>query len=611
MMRRIFTYIMMFMLFGVTYADDINVTITAPKGVEVGEPFRLSYEIDTQDISNFQSPNFDGFQQIDFHRGSSSSMTIINGRTTSKSSTTFTYILSAQRSGDLTIPPASIIIDGKVHKTKSIPIHVVNSGSQPSGSGGVQSQSQNTPPSSGSMGGVTPPPSSNSSQGSVPANDGSLFIRVTTSKTRVYIQEAILLTYTIYADPHISVSGFQGKLPVLNGFHIQEIEPDHDQRLETLNGKSYNTAIWKQYVLFPQAEGEIEIPSISCEAHITETSGYMDPFGFMPRTRTISKEIQSSPLTLHVLPLPPSPDTYYGAVGEFTMSSTLNKSSLKSGDVLSLKVKINGIGNMRLIDTPRLSFPGTFETYDCKTEDNFELTLSGHKGSKTFEYLAVPRDGGVYTIPSMEFTYFDPEQKSYKTLSTQPYTVNVTSDGSQISAPSEVEELSHDIKYIKTGAIDYHSDQSRVLFSWKWILSYILSLLAFVVVLIYFYRTRMSETSDLSSRKRASKLALKQLRRAETMLSIGDSSHFYDELLNVLYTFTQNKLGISNSDFSKDKVVSLLTSHGVDESLISEYISTVDACEFARYSPSSLQQPMSVYYDKALNIISKLDSCIK
>lgn len=604
MQKRINLFILLSLHSILLLADNVSISISAPKEVGVGDQFRVSYEISSHQISHFESPDFDGFRILDNHQSSSSSTTIINGQVSTKSSTTFTFLLSAPRAGEFIIGSARIHINGETYSTKKIPIRVT---AQPSGhassSALPSTYSNNQTPS--------PPPLSHPTPSSPDTRNSNLFVRAIASKTKVYEQEAILLTYKIYASQELYVTGFQAKLPVLNGFHIQELEPDHSQSSETYNGKVYNTAVWKQYVIYPQSTGTCEIPSVPCVATISIPNGYMDPFGMFPRTETQEKEIKANALSIEVQPLPSPPSTFYGGVGDFNISSSINKRKFKAGEVLSLKVNITGTGNLKLIETPTIDFPTSFETYDCKVVDDFELTRSGHEGSKVFEYMAVPQQGGQYTIPSLQFTYFNSSLKSYQTLTTHPYTIDVTSNGA-ITPQTEVEELDKDIKHIKLGDVDLRQDNYSQLYSWKWIIAYILSVIIFIVLYILLHGMfPPSASNSIEKRKTANKLAMRQLEKSRMLMQSGKSQEFYVELLNALYTFPQNKLNISNEEFNKENVRQILEDHQVPIPVIDEYLSLVDECEFTHYTSGLSDHPMEDYYNKAMSLISQLDNSIK
>lgn len=577
-------------------AKDVPVKISSPKSVTAGEPFRISYEIGTNDIKDFKSPAFKGFHLIDSHQSSSSSITNINGKFSSQSSTTITFILEAEAEGDYIISPASMYADGNKITTRQIPIHVSASPVRSNGNNVAPGYSQSAPDNGQSVTSQT--------------NDNKdLFVRAIVSKQKVYEQEAVLLTYKIYT--RTNAYGFQGQLPVLDGFHIQEIELEPNQTQETYNGKQYMTAIWKQYVLYPQLIGKCEIPSITCEATVVTQNGFIDPFGMMPRTTTSTKRMQTPAIRIDVLPLPDSPDTFSGAVGNFKLTSSINKTKLKANDVLSVKVKISGAGNFKLMETPEFKFPDGFETYDSKVSDDIILTPKGNEGTKTFEFLAVPRESGRFVIPEMKFTYFDPSSQSYNTLSTQSYNVTVDIGDMEQKLEEAASEQNKDIRYIKTGTKNLQKNISEKLYSTKWILAYLLSIIAYLAGIGILRYHDINVFNNGSVKKNANRVAMKQLKTAKTKMDAQERDSFFDELLNTLYSYTINKFGIEKEKLNKDNIRIIFESHHVDSGIADSFINLVDDCEFARYAPSNQTKPMSDYYENAIQLISSLESCTK
>ncbi len=581
------------------FAENVTITITAPKSVGPGETFPVSYEIGTQGVTDFEYPEGKGFQIVDTRRSSSSSTTIINGAVTTKSSTTITLFIKSPDSGNFTVGPAKVHIGNKIYTSKSVPITVVAGGSA-----NASTSQGNTTTSQGSFQSST-----------VPKRDDSLndiFVRAVLSKTKVYEQEAVLLSYRIYASTNLYVTGFQGKLPVLNGFLIQEVEPDRTQSSETINGRRYNTAVWKQYVLYPQSSGTNEIPSIDCEATISIERGFIDPFGMIPRTETRSKKMKSHPAKLDVMPLPsPAPSSFSGGVGDFSVDSKLNKHSFKTGDVLSVKVTVNGTGNLRLMNSPTAVFPDNFETYDTKTSDNYDITSMGHSGSKTFEFLAVPKKEGHYNISGVEFTYFDPQSGKYITKQTNAFSIDVEK-GDDALLQTDVEELNHDIHHIKTGDVELNDSINQVLFSWRWLIAYLVVIIAFIPLFYYTRKySRQSLENPFLKRKRAGKAAIRHLSVSKSLIQEGNSIDIYNNLLNALSSFIIDKLNIDKEQYTKDNIRNILIARGVDSDLINEYQLLVNDCEFARYTSSSTVKSAEECYSRTIEIINKLDSILK
>ena len=445
-MRKVILFFILISTVIGAWADGITFTANAPEVVVSGDQFRLSYTINSQKVRDFRAPSIQGFEVLmGPSRSTQSSTQIINGNVTSTSTITFTYILMAGKEGTYKIPGATIVADGNNYTSNSVEIKVLppDQSSSNAGSGSSARSSRNQ----ANSGKIT---------------DKELFMTATASKTNVYEQEAILLTYKVYTQ--VNLTNLRGDIPDLKGFHTQEVELPNQKTfsLEHYNGRNYNTTIWRQLVLFPQQTGKIEIPSVTFEGTVSQMVASADPFDAFfngGNYVNINKNLVTPKLTINVKELPEGkPANFSGGVGEFTLSSSISTQDLKTNDAVTIKLVISGTGNMKLINTPEVAFPQDFEIYDPKVENKFNLTRNGLAGNKVIEYLAIPRHAGTYTIPSIEFSYFDLKSQSYKTLKTDAYTLNVAKgegNSDQVVAnftsKEDLKVLGQDIRYIKTG----------------------------------------------------------------------------------------------------------------------------------------------------------------
>ncbi len=589
-------------------ADNISFHASAPSVVEVGERFRVQYSVNSQDVSHFSYPNFDGFDVIYGPSTSSqSSVQFVNGKMSQSSSLTYTFTMVAQKTGTYTIPAASIQVGDATYKSKSMKIQVVASSG-----GNQQSQGQSKRNSQA----ASRPQSSEISS-------SDLFMTATASRTKVYEQEAILVTYKLYT--LVNLTQLDHKLPTLDGFQIQEINLPRTKEFttESYNGKIYHTVVWTQYVLFPQKSGTLEIPSITYEGVVIQQNRAIDPFEAFFNGNSglieVKKKIATPKLTIHVSPLPSKPANFSGAVGSFSVSSSVNTDKVKANDAITLKIRVKGTGNMKLISAPEVNFPNDFETYDAKTNDHFSLTHSGLTGTREFEYLAVPRHPGKYTIPAAEFVYFDTGSHTYKTLKTEPYTITVEkgsgSNGSMssyVNNQQDVKELNQDIRYIKTNAVRLHRQDDNLFGSWKYWGAYILPLAIFIVMLIV-GRKRIQDNANIakSRGRKANKVAQKRLKTADKLLRENNPTEFYDEVMRALWGYIADKLNIPLATLNKENVNMQLTGKQVDQTLIDEFIKALDECEFARYAPGNPNENMESVYERAVNVIEKMENSIR
>lgn len=611
-MRKIALFMLVTVMSLCALADDkVSFTATAPEAVAVGDQFRLSYTVTTQNVRDFRVPSFKGFDVLMGPSPSrQSSVQIINGKTTSTRSITYTYILMATAEGSYTLPAASIVADGEQILSNAVEIKVLPADkAAASGTGSSQSNGRTG--------------TSRASASSVA--DSDLFIRATVSKSSVYEQEAFLLTYKIYT--LVDLRGFDNvKLPDFKGFHSQEVELPTNRRwsLEHYNGRNYQTTIYRQFVLFPQQAGKLTIEPARFDASVARAMQTIDPFEAFfnggSNYMEIKKPLITPRITIDAKPLPAGkPEGFSGGVGDFNISATISSNSVKTNDAVTLKLIISGTGNMKLMDTPEVHFPEEFEIYDPKVDNKFRLTNNGLSGNQVIEYLAIPRTEGDYTIPPVQFSYFDCKSQTYKTLSTEAFPLHVekgSGDATQVVAnfvsKEDLKVLNQDIRYIKLGDVSL-SPRGRFflgsLACWLW---YVVPALAFVVLFVL-YRKQIAANANLAyvRTKKANKMAVKRLKSAGRLLAEGKQNDFYDEVLKALWGYVADKLSISTSSLTKDNVADKLRQHGVDDTLVGDFLSLLDTCEFARFAPGEGTQGMDKVYAAALDVMGKMENSIK
>ena len=589
---------------GVMADEKISFTADAPEVVVSGDQFRLTFTINSQKIRDFRAPNIQDFEVLmGPSRSQQSSTQIINGQVTSTSSITFTYILMADKEGTYTIPGATVMVNGNTHTSNSVKIKVLPP-DQDAGQGNKSS-------------------SRNQVAGSK-ITDKELFITATASKTNVYEQEAFLLTYKVYTQ--VNLTNLHGDTPDLKGFHTQEVELPRQKTfsLEHYNGKNYSTTIWQQFVLFPQQSGKLEIPSITFDATVAQMVASADPFDAFfnggSNYVNINKKLVTPKITINVKELPEGkPANFSGGVGEFTLSSSISTQELKTNDAVTIKLVISGSGNMKLINTPEVGFPQDFEIYDPKVDNKFNLTRDGLAGSKVIEYLVIPRHAGDYTIPPIEFSYFDLKSQSYKTLKTEPYSLKVAKgegNSDQVVAnftnKEDLKVLGKDIRYIKTGETNLQPKDNYFFGTIGYYLWYIIPLVLFITFMVI-YRKQAIENANVAKvrTKKANKVATKRMKNAGKLLAEKKQEAFYDEVLKALWGYISDKLNIPVSQLSKDNIEEKLNEYGVTSELVTDFINTLNECEFARYAPGNQNEAMDKVYASALDVISKMENSIK
>lgn len=582
-------------------ADKVSFTASAPDAVVVGDQFRLSYTVTTQKVKDFRAPSIKGFDVLmGPSRSQQSNTQIVNGNVTSTSSITFTYILMANNAGEYTIPGASIVADGDQMVSNSVRIKVL-----PQDQGDSNSSSSS---------------STHSSSGTGVSNQ-DLFITASASKTNVYEQEAFVLTYKIYTrESNLQLNN--AKLPDFKGFHSQEIEMTTNARWtpEHYQGRNYYTTVYRQFVLFPQQSGKLYIDPAQFQMTVGKPVQSDDPFDAFfnggSNVIEIKKSISTPKIAINVNPLPAGkPADFSGGVGEFNISSSINNKELKTNDAITIKLVISGTGNLKLISNPEIKFPDDFEVYDPKVDNQVRLTREGLTGNKVIEYLAIPRHAGTYKIPGVSFSYFDIRSKSYKTLKTEEYVINVekgAGNADQVIAnftnKEDLKVLGEDIRYIKQNEVTLQPKGSFFYGSMTYWLFYIIPALAFII-----YRKQAAENANVAKMrtKKANKVATKRMKLAGKLLSENKKDAFYDEVLKALWGYISDKLNIPVSRLSKDNIEEKLRNHGVNEELIKEFLNALNDCEFARFAPGDENQAMDKVYSSSIEVISKMENSIK
>ena len=607
-MKKVFLTTLILLTTLAAVADEVTFVTSAPKAVVVNQQFRLKYTVNRHNVKEPRLPQISDFRILSGpSRSQQSSTQIINGNVTSSQSLTFTYILVAEKEGEFTLPGATVSVDGNEITSNKVTVKVLP---QDKANAARQSASQ------GSRGQRQP------GNTSVDIATNDLFMTATLNKTNVVEQEAVLLTFKVYSA--VNLTALNGKIPDLKGFQIQEVElpPEKEWQLEHYNGRNYRTILWQQYVLFPQQSGEIEIPSATFEGVVAQQVRPIDPFDFFGGSNyvEVKKELRTPRLKLNVQKLPSGkPEGFSGAVGSFKISSSVSATELKANEAVTLRLVISGTGNMKLIKTPEAEFPEDFEVYDPKVDNKFSLRTNGFSGNKVIEYLAIPRFGGDYTLPSIKFSYYDIASKQYKTIETESYLLKVekgsNEDNAAVAAYVSKEELKllgQDIRFIKRGEAQFARKGDHLFGSTLYYIYYIIPLLLFVLYIVIHHK-KVAENANIAAlrTKKANKVAVKRLKVAKKFLKENRKSEFYDEILKTLWGYMSDKLSIPVSQLSKDNIAVELEKKGVEAQLIAEMNNVLNECEFARYAPGDAGEAMDKVYKMSIEAISKMENSIK
>jgi len=617
MNRYLLSAILMIMIIVGARAQEVKLTASARNMVSVGDRFQLTYTVNNKG-GQFTGPKIKDFRVLSGPNISTSqNYQVINGKMSQSISVSYVYYLQAFTEGKFEIPAAMIEIDGETISSRPLSIEVLK-GNAPAGNASGNNASNNP------------------NQGSENITSEDVFMRATVSNRNPYQGEQIIVSYKIYS-AMVGISGIDFEnLTSFPGFWVNNLTDRNKEIVQTeevINGREYISAELYKVALFPQKSGEVIIDpkKMSCTAQIRVQgnrkardpffdSFFDDPF-FNNQYRNVPIEIQSNAVKLNVKPLPieQKPAGFSGAVGRFGMQGSIDQSNLIVNDAVTLKLMISGSGNLELINTPDINWPPDFENYEPKITKNIRTTNSGISGSRTFEFLAIPRSAGDFTVGPIELSYFDPSSGQYKRVSTQAFEIHVEKGDQPSSsvtysgvAQEDIMYLGQDIRYIKTGNFTL-SSRGQFLFAST---SYYMLLLAPLVVLILLSlliisnRKKRSNVAMVRNRK-ATKVARKNLKIANVFLKSQQREEFYTEVSRALWGYLSDKFNIPLSDLSMDSVRERLSEKNVSEESIDTFIEVLNKCEFARFAPGESTDLMNEIYQESIMFISRIEGELK
>ncbi len=600
-MRQILIMILFFSCYTL-FAEDVSFTVSAPGSVQVGQQFRLVYSLNAKP-KNYYEPDLRNFRILSGPtQSSSSSIQIVNGKMTQSHSYTYTYILQAIEEGEFTIQPAKVVIDKKEYLTEAVKIKVIKGQAQqqPGQSQGGQPRSQ---------------------QQAQTSDANNVYAIIHVNKTNVFQGEAIYATVKFYSKYEVVDYG-DPKMPNFEGFLIEDIgEVKPSFKTEVINGQYYVTVLFKNALLIPQITGEIIIEPFEWEVVYQKRvsnrprSIWDDFFGSYKNYKIA---VKSKPVKINVKSLPANkPIDFSGAVGTFSLKTSIDKNQIKANDAINLKAIISGSGNIKLINAPKINFPADFEIYDPKINLNTQATASGVSGTKTFEYLIIPRHAGEYTIPQFSFSYFDIISKQYKTLKSNEFKISVEKASEEDQSAVVVSGLSkedikffgQDIRFIKAGEVKFKPIGAFIFGTVNFYLTYLISFILFILIVII-WKNQIKQNANIQKLKnrKANKLARKRLKIAHKYLKENNKDLFYEEVIKAIWGYLCDKLTIPLSKLSKENTIETLTNKSIPEDDMKSIKELIDNCEFARYAPSSEDTAMDTIYSNAVKLISKLEN---
>ncbi len=558
--------------------------------VALGDVFSVKFTLENA-RGEITPPSFTDFDVV-FGPSTSSSFQFINGK--QSSTMTVSYTLRPRAVGSYTIGAASARVSNKLLKSKSITVEVVE-GRSSAAAGGTQSR-----PQQGQQQG----------QQQARSNDANLIVQMQLSKRKVYQGEGILISFVLLSR-YNNIDLGETTFPGLNGFWTEDVKSgtvSWEADYEYIKGVPYRKAILRQQLLFPQRSGTIEIEPFKLSARVNRSF-------FNPGTEVSASSYAQS---IEVLPLPGgAPPSFNGAVGEYSFSGKVGKSNLQANDAIDLRVVISGKGNLKLVKAPLIDFPTDFEVYDPEVKDKIAVTAGGISGSRTYEYLVIPRYAGQYDLPKIEYSFFSPSRERYITESIGPFEITVEGEdgvvpeGQGAIARSRVEPLRADIRYIETSAETLKAKGS-MFFGSKLYYGLLVGPLFLFLLLVLFNKNRESILGDVKTirSKKAARLARKRLQIAKAAMDKNDSKNFYAEIFNAMYGYFSDKLNTQKAELTKPVIKAEFAARAIPETLAQEAIAIIETCEMARFAPISGQSDR-MFYQRVEAFIQKMEGAFK
>lgn len=605
--KYIFIISLLLFLQGIALPQSFSASVDNEK-VGVNDQFQVSFTFSAgnlNSINSFKPPSFEHFMVLS-GPNQSTSVQIINGAVSSTK--TFSYYIQPKETGKFTIGSASITFDGKSYTTNPLNIEVVKGSTNPQNNSSV------------------PQPSSpNVSNKEIADN---LFIKAIPDKQKAFLGEQVTVTYKLYTRLGIASQMSVNKLPQYSGCWAEELNTPNTISFTTemYNGKQYKVGVLKKVAIFPSQTGELDVTPMELTVPVeiqrkrNKSNNFFDnffndPFG---QVETYDYDAKSNVIKLKVTPLPSNdvPATFKGAVGNFTLSSSIDKKTAKTNEPINLKVTIAGTGNIGLLNTPEINLPTGFEQYEPKTTQqiNRDNKISG---KKEITYLIVPRIAGKKEIPPIKFSYFDLNKDKYVTLATESYDLDIEkgeSSGNTYTAGTQsgVKLLGDDIRYIKTNAADLELNNGILIYHVGfWIASGVPLILLIGLVLFKKRSDKIAGNQQLLKFQKAQKIAKARLNKAKELMNNKDQVGFYSEVSMALFGYLEDKLHLSKSEFSLENAIGILRNKKVEDSVLENLKSCAEKCEYIRFAPQKDGiSAMNEIYNDSANVIIEIEKTL-
>lgn len=601
-----------------SFAQKLTATASSTS-IGLNSAIRITFTLTGGQSEGFQQPSFVGFNAEGPYRSSSSNISTINGKTVMESSESWIYNVAPTKAGKLTIDAAKAKVGGKWISSNTISIDVSNTGTA------TNKQQQNQ---------------QNQTAQKADASATDLFVKAVADKSNIIQGEQVTVTYKIYTKVPLSQIGIN-KLPSFNGFwstDLMKLDDKTQQYNEVINGQKYVVADLRKVALFPQKSGKLNIDplEVECIAQIQVRTKANNPFNsffndpffndpffqnqFSVGYQEVKKKIKSNPLSISVAELPAKdrPDDFSGFVGSLSMETKLDKNQVRANEAINLTFKVSGKGNISLLDKLNIQFPPDFEVYDPQIDEKIATTNNEISGTKTFNYLVIPRTSGNFKLAPVTLSYFDKNKKAYITLTSGDIEIKVgKGDGSAASVTGgsnkeDIKYISSDIKFIDNKIFKVYPKGQFFFASILYFALLLLPVALFILFIVLMRRRiKLHSNTALLKNKRATKIALKRLKQAHAFMKASDKNNFYIELSRALWGYISDKFSIPLANLSLESAQTTLAEKNISEEIRDKFIEILNNCEFARFAPAEAGVTMESIYNDAVAIISKTEQQLK
>ncbi len=590
-----------------SYSQKLTASASA-NSIGLNNSVQITFTLSGGQGESFQPPSFAGFKASGPYTSSSSNISVVNGKTVMETTQSWIYTASPTKAGKFTIDAAKAKSNGKWVSSNSLTIDVSNTGT----TNNKQQQTQ-----------------------TADASATDLFIKAFADKNSVMQGEQLTVTYKLYTRVQISQYSIQ-KLPSFSGFWSNDLLKGMDkakQYNEVINGQKYIVAEIRKVALFPQKTGKLSIDPLEVEAvaQVQVKNSVSNPFGsffndpffqnqFSYGYQNVKKTIKSNALSITVSELPSTnkPDDFSGFVGSLTLDAKLDKSDVKANEAINLHITVSGKGNLSLLDKLNVEFPPDFEVYDPQINENISTASGEMSGSKTFNYLIIPRTPGTFKLKPITISYFDKMKRSYTTLSSGELSIKVgKGDGSAANITNstnkeDIKYIGSDIKFINNKTFEVYPKGSFFFASPLYFILLLLPFALFVTFIVLMRRRiKLHSNTVLLKHKRATKIALKRLKQANVFMKAGDETKFYIELSRALWGYISDKFSIPLANLSLDSAQDMLTEKNVSDTIRDKFIQILNNCEYARFAPAAANITLESIYNDAVAIISQTEQELK